>query len=557
MKKSAIFLFSTLLTVSAFAQSVQEGIYHLYAERDASAKAVFDKMLASNPNNLEAVYWLGQTLLQQDDVASARALYEKTLASNGNAPLILVGMGHVELLEGKTAEARQRFESAISLSRGKKGDDPNVLNAIGRANVDAKGGDINYAIEKLTAASAAAPNNTDILLNLGNAYRKKLEGGQAIQAYTKATQINPKFALGFYRMARLYETQRNWDIYQDNLNKAIQADPKFAPAYLQLYYYNLLYAKDNTKAQGFADQYIANADPSVNNDYLKAQTFFVQKNYDEAINIGKNIVAQAGEKTNPRVYRMLSYASLEKGDTAGARTYVDQFFAKAKEDELVGNDYTLKADIYAKEDPSQIVPLYVAAAKMDSVYANQVKFIQEGIAKFEAAGKKEFVGELKLALYQLDPTPNPASLVSIGIDFYRGGQYQRADSLFQIYAKAQPDSIYGHLWSARALGRIDTTMEQGLAMPHYEQLLRIAETDKVRFKTYGSEAAINLAGYNVNVLKDKEKGIAYLQKALEFDPENEGFKKNLQILQRPTPQPKTAPAKKPAGTKAKATASRD
>jgi tetratricopeptide (TPR) repeat protein len=552
MKKSAIVLFSVLLTASAFAQSVQEGLNHLYAERYASAKAVFDKMLASNPNNLDAIYWEGQTLIEQDDVAGARALYEKILAANGNAPLILVGMGHVELLEGKATEAKQRFESAISLSHGKKGDDPNVLNAIGRANVDAKNGDVNYAIEKLTAASAAQPNNSDIWLNLGNAYRKKLEGGQAVTAYTKAAQANPKFAPAYFRIAKLYETQRNWDVYQENLNKAIQADPKFAPAYLWLYDYNLRYTRDNNKAQTYADQYIANADPSPSNDYLKAQTYYVQKDYDQAINIGKNIIAQAGDKTNPRVYRMLSYASIEKGDTAGARTYVDQFFAKAKEDDIVGNDYTLKADIYGKDDPSVVAPLYIQAAKMDSVYANQVKFIQEGIQKAEAAGKKEYVGELKMALYQLDPTPNPASLVSIGIDFYRAGQYQRADSLFKVYATAQPDSIYGHLWSARALGRIDTTMEQGLAMPSYEQLLRVAETDKVKYKAYGSEAAANLAGYYVNVKKDKEKGIEYLQKALEFDPENESFMKNIQILQRPTPQPKAPAAKKPAAKKAPA-----
>lgn len=552
MKKSLIVLLGVLLTVSAFAQSVQEGINHLYAERYASAKTVFDKMLASNPNNLDAIYWQGQTLIEQGDVAAARALYEKTLASNGNAPMILAGMGHVDLLDGKAAEAKQRFESAVSLSRGKKGDDPNVLNAIGRANVDAKGGDINYAIEKLTAASAAAPNNPDIWLNLGNAYRKKLEGGQAVTAYTKAAQINPKFAPAFFRIAKLYETQRNWDIYQENLNRAIQADPKFAPAYLWLYDYNLRYARDNNKAQSFADQYIANADPSPSNEYLKAQTFYVQKDYDQAINIGKNIIAQAGDKTNPRVYRMLSYASLEKGDTAGARTYVDQFFAKAKEEDLVGNDYTLKADIYAKEDPSQIVPLYVQAAKMDSVYANQVKFIQEGIQKFEAAGQKQYVGELRLALYQLNPTPNPATLIPIGVAFYQAAQYQRADSLFNIYATSQPDSIYGHLWKARALGRIDTTMEQGLAVPSYEQLLRVAETDKVKFKSYGSEAAANLAMYYVNVKKEKDRGVEYLQKALEFDPENEGFKKNIEILKRPTPQPKAAPAKKPAGTKAPA-----
>jgi len=120
MKKSAIVLFSMFLSVAVFAQSIQEGINHLYAERYASAKAVFDKLLAANPNNLDAIYWEGQTLIEQDDTAGARALYEKTLASNGNAPLILVGLGHVDLLEGKAADAKQRFESAISLSHGKK-----------------------------------------------------------------------------------------------------------------------------------------------------------------------------------------------------------------------------------------------------------------------------------------------------------------------------------------------------------------------------------------------------------------------------------------------------
>ena len=56
MKKSAIVLFFVaMLSVSAFAQSVQDGVNHLYAERYESAKAAFDKLLAANPNNMEAV----------------------------------------------------------------------------------------------------------------------------------------------------------------------------------------------------------------------------------------------------------------------------------------------------------------------------------------------------------------------------------------------------------------------------------------------------------------------------------------------------------------------
>ena len=42
-------------------------------------------------------------------------------------------MGQVELKENKLSEARQRFEAAITMTRGKKGDDPVILNAVGRA----------------------------------------------------------------------------------------------------------------------------------------------------------------------------------------------------------------------------------------------------------------------------------------------------------------------------------------------------------------------------------------------------------------------------------------
>src|SRR5215218_6555536 len=169
MKKSAIVMFTALLSLSVVAQSVQEGVNHLNAQRYQSAKAVFDKLIAANPNNIEANYWLGQTLIRTKDTAGAIAQYQKLIAANGNAPLALVGIGQVELMQGKTAEARQHFETAISVSRGKKGNDPVILTAIGRANTDAKAGDIAYAIQKLIEATQIAPTNADAFLALGNA----------------------------------------------------------------------------------------------------------------------------------------------------------------------------------------------------------------------------------------------------------------------------------------------------------------------------------------------------------------------------------------------------
>ncbi len=277
MKKLTIVLFFSLFTASVYGLSVQEWMSHLYAQRYESAKKIFEKLLASNPNNLEAIYWLGQTHIENDEVAAARQLYQKALTTSSNAPLIMVGMGHIELLENKPNEARQAFEAAITAGRGKKGDDAIILNAVGRAHVDAytekeKRGDMNYAITKLTQASQMDPRNPDIFLNLGNAYRKNHEGGQAATNYLRAIGINPNFAVAQFRLAMLYRTQGNWDVVNSHLEKAIAADPKFAPAYLQLYDYNLRYKKDFTTAGQFADQFITNADPSPQNDYLKAQT---------------------------------------------------------------------------------------------------------------------------------------------------------------------------------------------------------------------------------------------------------------------------------------------
>jgi hypothetical protein len=73
-------------------------------------------------------------------------------------------------------------------------------------------------------------------------------------------------------------------------------------------------------------------------------------------------------------------------------------------------------------------------------------------------------------------------------------------------------------------------------------------------KSYGLEAVGNLAQYHVNVKSDKEKGVFYLSKGLEFDPENAAFKSNIERLQKPpqaAPKPKAATAaKKPAAKKA-------
>src|SRR5262249_21227332 len=138
------------LCSATFAQTVDQGKKFLYYQRYKSANDVFDKILASNPNNIDAIYWKGQALFDTKDSAAACDLYSKALQPNGNAAMLLVGMGGCELRMGKLQDARQRFETANSLTKGK---DIPVLNAIADNNIDAPQGDAQYAIQKLSEAT--------------------------------------------------------------------------------------------------------------------------------------------------------------------------------------------------------------------------------------------------------------------------------------------------------------------------------------------------------------------------------------------------------------------
>src|SRR5690606_25717384 len=106
-----------------------------------------------------------------------------------------------------------------------------------------------------------------------------------------------------------------------------------------------------------------------------------------------------------------------------------------------------------------------------------------------AKGNKLMEAEMGLLDYKLNGGSNIAALFNTGVSFYQGQAFERADSIFILYQQANPDSIYGYLWSAYANAAIDSTMEAGRAVPAYKKLLEVASRDKERYKTQGIAAS--------------------------------------------------------------------
>jgi tetratricopeptide (TPR) repeat protein len=447
-------------------------------------------------------------------------------------------MGHVNLVDGKKDEARQMFETAINLSTGKKGVDVSILNAIGRANVDAKEGDVAYAIDKLKLATQKDPKNADAFLNLGDAYRKAHEGGQAVVNYDLALSANPNLARAVYRKAMIYYTQKNWELFEQLMNKAISVDAKFAPAYYELYYYYLGKLNFNT-AQEYASKFIANTEQDPQNDNLVAQTCYAKKDYDCAINTAKGIISKVGAQTKPRTYKLLAYAYVGKGDTAGAKQYIDEYFAKAKEDEIIPKDYVLRAQIGGNDNI--VLENYIKAAQMDSVYDSKMKTLQEGVDYFKSKNNKIKEGEMRLVQSANKKTPNLSDPFFTGLAFYQGADYRRADSLFKIYIRSFPDSLYGHYYDARANLALDTTLSVEPYLSNmingFKKTLDIAVNNKDKFKPQAVASSQFLAAIYNNTKKNKDSAIYFLTKGLEFDPANPSLKGFLEQLQKPSGKP--------------------
>ncbi|MEP7279558.1 MAG: tetratricopeptide repeat protein [Bacteroidota bacterium] len=557
MKKITLSLIAVAVSAGALlAQSVDQGKKFLYYHRYKSAQEQLEKVLAANPNDIDAVYWLGQTYLANPDLPGrqdmAKNLYQKAFATNGSAPILLAGVGHIELLEGKTNDARQRFETAISLSKSK---DVDVLNAIGAANADinTKTGDPNYAIEKLNLATQVKKFNNPFTYSImGDAYRKQVDGGGAVTSYQKALNIDPKFAEAKYKIGKIYLTQNNKEAFLPAFESAIQLDPNYAPAYYELYYYYYFH-NDVNKAITYFDKYITVTDPKPTDEYDKIANLYAAKNYPETISKSQAKISSEGANADARYYKLIAYSYNDQSDSANAKKYMDDYFMHQKPDGFVPMDYSFRAELLAKfpGNETEALKTYGQAVAADTSYQGKMELLVKAAALAKKVGNRAEEANFLRQSYSIDKNPSNADLYNLGQAYYQAKNYPVADSIYcGVYETKYPDEIFGYLWCARTKQAADDSVGSGgLAVEAYDKLAQMGrKLDSVKYKSQIVQAYFYLAGYYNDIKKDKAAAISYLQKVTEVDSTNDQARKFIDILN--APPPKQTPARQPA-TKSK------
>jgi Flp pilus assembly protein TadD len=563
-KMKQLFLLSSFIFLGniLFAQSIDDGKKFLDYERYTSAQNVFSKLVAANPNDIEAVYWLGQTYIKNDenpDTSAAKELYQKTLQAHPNEPLLIVGMGEIDLMEGKKEEARNKFNVALNIP--KKRDMPPVQVAVARANIDSKDGDVPYAIDNLNQAADKEKKDAEIQVLLGDAYRKMIDGANATLAYQKALDLDPKNARANFMIGRIYETQGfgQEPIYMKYYNAAMATDPNFAPVYQWLYQY--YYKRDVNKSREYLNKYIAVADPGPKNCYYQASILYVSQLYKEAITKANECIAQEGTKPYPNLYGLKAYAYDKMGDSISSKANFEQFFAKIDTSKLGPNDYATygkvlfkapAADSLEKAHNDSLGAVYVnMGIARDTLMANKLDIVKSTAQYFIDNKDYAQAGKWYAKILNLKPDYGKVDLYYAGYNYYRGGNYQAADSIFGLYEQKYPDDIFGPYMKAHAEEGIDTSGVNGLAKPDYEKVIAIADTsaDKEKVKANEITAFRYMVAFYYNIKHDKDSAIYFNSKILELDPNDAQAQANDKAL-RALPSQPSQPAKASKGDNA-------
>ncbi|HEV7331496.1 MAG TPA: tetratricopeptide repeat protein [Flavisolibacter sp.] len=520
-----VFPFSALL-----AQSVEDAQKHIYYQRYYSAVNSFQTIVNDDPKNDEAWYGLVKAYVSVDELQKAKEALQTAPEAVQDEPYYYVAKGELLLAENKPQEAAPFFEKALDESKRK---DVQVMLAIADAHNDAKNGNAAFAVDLMKKAIERKSEDPALYVALGDAYRKQNNSSEGYKAYRDALNLNGNYAPALYNIGDIFLSQKNREMYLNYFDRAVKADPAYAPALYRLYLYNFSYNPE--KAMEYYQQYMANADKGLQNDYDIADLNYLNKDYKAAIEKANSIIAQQGEKTKPRLYKLIGYSQAALSDSASALQSMHRYFKAESDSNVIAKDYEMLASLYAAKDQtdsaayafSKAVTLVQDSSEVYPYYKNLVDMYKE---------EKDFSNEAKWAgkFYTGNPKATNVDLFNWALAHFRAEEYPAADTVFGMYVAKYPEQSFGYYWRARVNAVRDTGMKEGLAIPHYQKLVDVLQSEEPNEnnKKWLLEAYNYMAAYETNTTKNYDAAINYFDKVLELNPEDADAKKYKAMLEK-------------------------
>ncbi len=525
MKKLFVLFAALAFSFSTYAQSLQEGIKLVRYERYGSAKNVLQSQSGD-----EAVYYMGLAELGLGNTAAARDQFSKIAAGY----LGMAGLARVLFSEGKNADAMKILQSIMDGAKRKEWEKYKIAaDAITYTN----GGDINTAITWYNKALEIQPE-AGTYLSLGDAYLKlQTGGGEAMDNYQTALSKTNDKSLVYSRMGALWYQARTYEDALKNYDLAKDADPEnpipyrdLANAYYRIGKYTL--AKENI------EKYLSLSDKSVDDQITYANLLFLSKDYPNAMSKMKELIAAGHEQAY--MYRVLGYSEYETKNYAEALKHLQTFFAKAKESEIIPDDYIYMGKIMtalATSDTAQAklysdsADYYVEKGIAIDTTQDKAKLYRDVAEGFRDAKNYEQAGNWYGKLVRGTANYTAEDYFYWGVYTYYSKMYPEAAEIFSGMALKYPTEPSPVYWQGRTAAAQDPEAKNGNAVEFYKKWLGMEQEGVVKSNADLMQAYQYLAIYYYNT-SDKTNAMEYVSKILELEPGNETALQIKEILSK-------------------------
>lgn len=555
--------------VPALGQDIQTGLKDLEAERVPKAEQTFRQLATSAPT-ADNQFYLGYFLLKTGKADEAKAAFEKGLATDPKNQLNNVGLAGVALSKKDLNTAKAKSDEAIAATKGKNGD---VLYRAGEMYTlfeGAKGAnDPARAIELLDRAKLLDKKNTnvEIPMILGDAYTLKNEGGPAVSRYEDVidgplagASSNTTKAEANAKIGQLFLRSKQYAKSQEYFEKAIAADPEFAPTY-RAYADALVGSRAYKKASNVYDTYVTKSgtkDPELLLNVAKY--YFLAGDHLKSLDYLDKL---KGQVKDPIIDRMTGWSSLALGRNDQAVTSLNKFISTAPA-KVIFDDYKYLGRAYGQlgtpEGDSLSIVNIEKAAPQDTT-ENLYKEIAD---KYFSAKRYDKAADYFKKAIGNDKKPTSNDYLKLGLANYQYGfqigktvadtaqqrilkkqYFTQSDSAFAKVAeivekdgKTYPLAYYYRGQSNYYANPREVVLASGAPVPFYERFIEQAkaETDSVKKESYRKYLITSYKYLISNSIaqKDDVKAKENATKVLELEPNDKDAREYLEGGKTPT-----------------------
>ena len=219
---------TTPLSGSVVKELWTAGVQHHQAGRLAEAEACYRRLLAAQPNHVQASSNLGVVLKNQGKLDEAVVAYRQAIRIKPDYAETYSNLGNALTDQGNLAEAVAAHRQAIRI----KPDYAEAHFNLGNALRDQ--GKLDEAVAAYRQAIGMKPGYAKAYSNLGNALTDQGKVEEAFAAYRQAISLKPDLAEAHFNLGNMLNTEAKLDEAVAAYRQAIRVKPDYVEAYYNL-----------------------------------------------------------------------------------------------------------------------------------------------------------------------------------------------------------------------------------------------------------------------------------------------------------------------------------